>query len=406
MPPYLPQLHSFLATVGGKLLQEDRMRIYEAVAHVISAMPMAQAAQSLHTFSVDILGRMHTIVAKESLPTKQELSELCDGLENLEAMLAIIQSFGEELPPSCANSAQEAWSVFDPMLTKLATNYDVSERITRVLRGGLRFFGTSVMPAVPPLLMRMALSYESSGFSSFLWIIGKIVDLCGEGAPPTVRDGIRQAYERATSKTVTLLQQRNIRDMPDVMEDYIQLLLQLQDRLPDIFFESPSFPTAVRVAIAALSLIHSDVIFAALDLLRAIVTHDCLDSSTTTRPSPKFIVYASAIRSVIQDEGPVLLANLLNGIVNDFPQESTSTVITIIRMLAITFPKELVIWLPQALDQVAMAASFTPAKNQLLTDITKAVNAGELDKVKHAVIAFHRFSMKSRDRRRVVPFEQ
>ncbi len=306
-------------------------------------------------------------------------------------MLAIIQSFGEELPPSCANSAQEAWSVFDPMLTKLATNYDVSERNTRVLRGGLRFFGTSVMPAVPPLLMRMALSYESSGFSSFLWIIGKIVDLCGEGAPPTVRDGIRQAYERATSKTVTLLQQRNIRDMPDgkstiklslnpilrqvpfssVMEDYIQLLLQLQDRLPDIFFDSPSFPTAVRVAIAALSLIHSDVIFAALDLLRAIVTHDCLDSSTTTRPSPKFIVYASAIRSVIQDEGPVLLANLLNGIVNDFPQESTSTVITIIRMLSITFPKELVIWLPQALDQVAMAASFTPAKNQLLTDITK-----------------------------------
>lgn len=382
------------------------MRIYEAVAHVISAMPMAQAAQSLHTFSVDILSKMHAIVIKESPPTKQELAELCDGLENLEAMLAIVQTFGEELPPSCANSAQEAWSVFDAMLSKLATNHDVSERVTRVLRGGLRLFGTSAMPVVPSLLMRMALSYESSGVPSFLWIMGKVIDLCSEGAPPAVQDGIKQAYERGTSKTVILLQQCNIREMPDVMEDYIQLLLQLQDRVPDILFESPSFPVAVRVAIAALTLIHSDVIFAALDMLRAIVTHDCLDSSTTSRPSPKFTAYATAIRNVVQEEGPVLLANLLNGIVNDFPQESVSTVITIIRMLAIAFPKQLVAWLPQVLDQVPMAASFTPAKNQLLTDITKAVNTGDLDQVKHAVIAFHRFSMKSRDRRRVVPFEQ
>lgn len=311
-----------------------------------------------------------------------------DGLENLEAMLGVIQTFGEELPPSCATSAQEAWSVFDQMLNKLATNYDVSERITRVLRGGLRFFGTSAMPVVPSLLMRMTVSYELSGISSFLWIIGKIVDLCGDGSSAAVRDGIKQAYERGTSKTVTLLQQRNIRDMPDgvsvsllikfniyevlvVVEDYIQLLLQLLDRVPDIFFESPSFPTAIRVAIAALTLIHSDVIFAALTLLRSIVTHDCMDTSTTTTPPPKFIAYAAAIRSVIIDEGSGLLANLLNGIVNDFPQESTSTVITIVRLLAIHFPKELVVWLPQALDQVAMAASFTPAKDQLIVDITK-----------------------------------
>ena len=155
------------------------------------------------------------------------------------------------------------------------------------------------------------------------------------------------------------------------MEDYIQLLLQLQERVPDIFFESPSFPTAIRVAIAVLSLIHSDVIFAALTLLRSIVTHDCMDTSSTTKPSPKFVAYAAAIRSVIIDEGTSLLANLLNGILNDFPQESTSTVITIIRLLAIHFPKELVVWLPQALDQVAMPASFTPAKEQLLTDITR-----------------------------------
>ena len=76
MVPYLPQLHSFLSSVGTKMLQDDRRRMYEAVAHVISAMPMEQAAQSLQTFSVDIISKVHLVTTANTIVTKQELQDV------------------------------------------------------------------------------------------------------------------------------------------------------------------------------------------------------------------------------------------------------------------------------------------------------------------------------------------
>ena len=76
MISYLPQLHSFLKSLDGKLHQDDRMRLYEAVAHVISAMPMEQAAQSLQTFIVDIMGKIREIAGRSHVATKQELTDI------------------------------------------------------------------------------------------------------------------------------------------------------------------------------------------------------------------------------------------------------------------------------------------------------------------------------------------
>jgi transportin-3 len=50
--------------------------VYEAIAYVISAMPMNKAAESLRTFSLDILSQIHTISSKSTAVTKQELKEV------------------------------------------------------------------------------------------------------------------------------------------------------------------------------------------------------------------------------------------------------------------------------------------------------------------------------------------
>lgn len=47
--------------------------VYEAIAHVISAMPMENAADALKTFSVDILAQVHTVTA-QSAPSKADLN--------------------------------------------------------------------------------------------------------------------------------------------------------------------------------------------------------------------------------------------------------------------------------------------------------------------------------------------
>ncbi|EGO05222.1 hypothetical protein SERLA73DRAFT_82769 [Serpula lacrymans var. lacrymans S7.3] len=397
---FLPTLHTFLSTTGSKLAQDDRRQVYEAIAYVISAMPMDKAAESLRTFSLDILAQVHTVTSKATPATKQELKALEFGLENLEVMLHVIGPFGDVLPAACENSCQEAWSVFDAFLAKYAFDFDTSERATRVLRHGLTFFGKTALSIAPSVISRMVTSFEATGFSNYLWIAGKFVGAFGNEENATIRSAFRVLYERTTNKLVDLLQSKTPRDIPDVLEDYVHLLTQLAEFAPEAFFQSPVFPLAFRATMAALTLVHSDTIFASLDLFRIILTHDCLDSQTPQPPN--FPLYATAISGVIDKEGFEFVGYLLAGVIGDFPEDSTSSVVSIFRAISMLRSSQLLSWLPAILHQLPSSSAPPQAKTAFLEEVTSAVNTGQFDKVKYGVITFHRASRKARDRRRVM----
>ena len=115
------------------------------------------------------------------------------------------------------------------------------------------------------------------------------------------------------------------------MEDYLRMLQQLVDHAPDVLFPSPAFAIAFRAAMAGLTLIQTDIVFTALDFVRNILTHDCLNPQPN--PPPKFPVYAAAIRPVVEAEGLELVGCLLSGLTGDFPEESASSVVTIISVI-------------------------------------------------------------------------
>ncbi|KAF9229185.1 ARM repeat-containing protein [Gyrodon lividus] len=401
---FLPTLHTFLTTTGSKLVQEDRRQVYEAIAYVISAMPMEKAAESLRTFSFDILSQIHAVTGKTTPITKQELKEIGYGLENLEVMLHVIGPFGDQLPAPCQNSCREIWSIFDGFISKYAFDYDIAERTTRVLRHGVTLFGQSTLQVAPSVLSRMVTSFEATGFSAFLWIAGKIVGRFGHESDSTLRSAFQSLFERSTNKIVGLLQSKAPRDVPDVLEDYVQLLLQVLEMVPDIFFQSTAFPLAFRASMAALTLIHSDLVFAALDLFRNILTHDSLVPSSTQ--SPKSALYAAAIKAVMEKEGFELVGHLLSGLVGDFPEDSTAVVVSIFRSAAVLFSSRLLTWLPPVLQQLSTSGVPNEVKQQFLVDVTNAVNTGQYDKVKYGILVLHRASRKARDRRRVAPLEQ
>jgi transportin-3 len=214
-------------------VQEDKVVVYEAIAHVISAMPMDQAAQSLKTFASTILAGVFTSANKPGPATKQELQEVGstffllfalesirlyqtkDGLANLEVMLHVVGSFGEQLPPSCQGTCQEVWPVFDAFLAKHGSDYDSAEHVTRVLRHALNLFGEAVLPIASDVLGRMSASFASSGLSCYLWIASKVHSRFGNEEDPLLRDAVRDVYERSTQKLLTLLQEKSAAMLPD-----------------------------------------------------------------------------------------------------------------------------------------------------------------------------------------------
>lgn len=130
-------------------------------------------------------------------------------------MLAIIETYGEDLPTGCANSCEEAWAIIDVILSKYGDQHDIAERTTRVIRAGLRFFGRSASLVVSSVLARMSIGFEATGFASYTWIAGKIISLFGEDDNLDMHAAIKDAYERSTTKVVTLLQGQDLRELPD-----------------------------------------------------------------------------------------------------------------------------------------------------------------------------------------------
>ncbi|KDR84886.1 hypothetical protein GALMADRAFT_53692 [Galerina marginata CBS 339.88] len=396
---FLPTLHTFLTTTGTKLVQDDRRQVYEAIAYVISAMPMNRAAESLKTFSLDILAQVHAISTKPTPPTKAEIEEVGNGLENLEVMLHVIQGCGEDLPPACNNTCQEAWIIFDNFLSNYGLSYDLAERTTRVLRRGIDLFSKSALSVAPSVVSRMSLAFEATGYPSFLWIAGKIIGRYGNEKDPALKAAIQEIFERSTNKVAALLHIKTPGEIPDVLEDYLQMLLQFVTLAPDILFVSTSFALAFRCAMTGLTVVHSDIIFAALDLFRSILTHDCMEPVTPATPA-KFPIYAASVRDAMNKEGLQFVACILNGLVGDFPEDAASIVVTIFRALVYIWSNQLLTWLPPVLEQLPVTNVPIEAKTQFLRDVTTAVNTRQYDKVKHAILALDRASRKARDRRR------
>jgi transportin-3 len=396
---FLPTLHSFLTTTGTKLVQDDKRQVYEAIGHVISAMPMNAAADALKTFSLDILAQVHTLASKSTPPTKAEIETVGDGLENLEVMLTVVQSWGEELPASCRSTCQETWTIFDALLANYGLNYDLSERATRVLRRGLDIFSNSALHMAPSVLNRMSLAFEATGFPSFLWIAGKVMGRFSNEIDPALKSAIKEILERSTAKVASLLHVKSPGEIPDVLEDYVQMLLQYLSLSPEILFGSSAFSLAFRCAMMGLTVIHTDIVFATLDLFRGILTHDCLESRTAGTPA-KYAPWAAAIQDAMNKEGQQFVAYILNGFVSDFPEDGASTVVSIFRALASGWPQQLLVWLPPILERLPAATIPNESKAKFLQDVTTTINSRQFDRIKSAVLAFDRASRKARDRRR------
>jgi transportin-3 len=158
-----------------------------------------------------------------------------------------------------------------------------------------------------------------------------------------------------------------------VLEDYIRMLSNMVEFAPDIFFDSSAFLVAFRIALAALTLIHTDTVFASLDLIRVILTHDCLAPEPLKHPPPKFPLYANAIHQAVDKEGFELASLLVTGIVGDFPEEATSIVVTLFRVLASLWPSRLQQWAPVILQSIPAASAPEEAKVRFMKDLNEYV---------------------------------
>lgn len=204
--PFLPQLHSFIQSVSTKLAAADLLDLTAAIAHIIIAMPPSEIPQTLSTFAMPNLELVHTLVQQPTPASRDDLRKACDALERIDLYLSIVERLSEGIPPECASTCSQAWSILDGFLAKYGSDSMVAEKTCVAIRRGLTFFEDRAFEVAPAILERMASSFEQAPASSYLWITGKLVANFAYQEDPAFRELVKRTFERVSSKLFEMLQ--------------------------------------------------------------------------------------------------------------------------------------------------------------------------------------------------------
>ena len=205
--PYLPQLHTFFQTVVTTLGSEDLLDITAAIAHIIAVMPLEEAAAALQLFCMPNIETLHAITSSPTEATKADLRTACDALERLDMLLAVVGPFPPPgLPPSCQSTCAQIWPILDAFIAKYGQQRIVSEKVCICIRRGLQFFGEAAFSIAPAVLERMAVAFESSASSSYLWITAKLVPSFARRKDPSFDAALKNVVERESAKIFDMLQ--------------------------------------------------------------------------------------------------------------------------------------------------------------------------------------------------------
>lgn len=137
-------------------------------------------------------------------------------------MIRTVPPMGDELPESCQGTVLDVWGVLDALLQRHGAERAIAERTCSTLRYGLEFFGAHAIPAVLSLLERLSACYESTGFASFVWIIGKTTRFFGDEEAPELRTAFARAFERVSQQTFGLLKIQRPEDVPDSAFEFFE----------------------------------------------------------------------------------------------------------------------------------------------------------------------------------------
>ncbi|KIR32111.1 transportin-3 [Cryptococcus deuterogattii MMRL2647] len=354
--PFLPQLHMFMEGAGERLGQEDVVEVCEAIAYIIDGMLPAEAASALSQFCSPLITRIQTLLSlSPSVPSSSasvsegDLEKISDMLEQVDAYLSIVRTLSP-FPSSCHPTAGRVYAILDVLLENFGAEVLVGSRVGAEGEDGDRSGGTRGGGGlVSQLIKRMQTSFEETGYASYLWIMGKIVDRFSdmilsstsggetEAAGRMVGELLGRGFESVTTSLGRLLERKVAVEIPDA---------------------SPLLPLALSHTLQALTCPATSIILTSVDVLALLSSHLSLSpspsaaSTSSSRAStPK---NPSAVRPIFAQYARPTLSLLLKGLIADFPDEASEPIGQVLVHFAVAFGGggEMEAWVGEALAGV------------------------------------------------------
>ncbi|KAJ3385809.1 Nuclear import receptor [Lobulomyces angularis] len=322
MIDYLTQLHPFYNQVISNLSKVDRIEMTEAIANVISAVPLENMLSTVQSFTLPIAQRLHDIANRTVANGDGLESIVSEAKELLDNLSLFVKIISPKIPKNHSHPMVELMQGFWPIFTKLLDNYGstpIAVGVSRILRYSMENYRDHMLPLLPLIIQKMMEGYESTASSTYLWIANKCV-LVYASESSTTGVELGNVIVKLTTITVSLFRNcSRLDDIPDVVEDYFIVVESYAEQCPNLFCKLPVLGQIIQTALGCLSVENLASLKAVLEFI------DNFLSMIAPRKKPSIASKDSQYftkSTILPEYGYAILKTILDGMLFTFPWES------------------------------------------------------------------------------------
>ncbi|KAG0343249.1 Nuclear import receptor [Podila horticola] len=377
---YLNQLHTFFVGVTNKLSDTDLLEVTEAVAHVVAAVPNENLANVFKMFCLPIAQQLAELASKNQAELGDDIPRIIDNLSQLKIFFETVnpQVAPTEAHP-CVPIVQELWPILDTLADRVGGIDEVARPLAGCWRSTIISYRTHYAPLLPTIMARLTKSFELTGLGQYLWVASRVVREFGESSPaPTL-----QLVESLSVSMWQILQKYSgqFNEIPDVVEDYFNLVSDTMLACPREFLHSNLFPTVFNAMLASFSLNEQYSLASVFRFCRIVLDHmndlqmpphppsrspTSTASSSSSSPSSRLSINdVTIVKAQFVEHGTVFMTQLIHGLIYNFPFEVQGEATGIVKATTLFCPQESVLWYGKAVSAL---------ENMSASDVQKAVD--------------------------------
>jgi transportin-3 len=407
---YMTQLQQFYESHVDALPSGSQEEITEGVAAVLDKQPLDTLYESFKLCAEPIVNRVMTM-AQAAVEKEQKLA-VADKLNLITIMVQGVRPYVEASQPHPAvQCCQEIFPILAAICERFVEFTPIVERICRCWRYMVLQYRFHTLPMLPQLAEKLSQGFTASRQGCFLWATDSIVrefSDVSENVPQQTTDAIYAFYEQQATTFLRALNDLSPEQLPDVIEDFFRLSLDVLLYHPNKILLSNLMSTILSAASTSLTLLKEEPLIATLHFLRDFLGYggDNAPSSSfdgdgqyRNRTNPQQI--QEAVKKLTLAEGEQLVQRCMTGMMYTFPQDCFPDASGVLLGLFQLLPVEVASWTAKTVSMLPQGSIAPQEQERLLRNIRQRVENGEVRKIRSLLQDF----TNSYRRRNVAPRE-
>ncbi|THW11248.1 ARM repeat-containing protein [Aureobasidium pullulans] len=402
------QLQTFYETVINRLPPTSQEEITEGMASVLSKQPVDQIYASFKMCCDPVVKRLMDM-AQSATDEKEKLA-LAD---HLNLITIFVQWIQPEIRPGEPHPAVQYCQEIFPVLAAIAENFSnftpILERVCRCWRYIVLSYRTHTAPLLPVLAEKLAAGFAASRQGCFLWATDSIVREFtdeSEGISPETTQAIFSFYVQQATNFLRALNDLPPEQLPDVIEDFFRLCVDVQAYHSRSFIANELTPTILSAASTSLTLLKDEPILATLHFLRDFLAYGGENAPTSTfSEDPNRRVNSpemqNAVKTLISQQGEVLVQRLMTGMMYTFPADCFPDASGVLLSMFQLLPEATATWTANTVSMLPSGSISPQEQERLLRNIEQRIQSGDTRKIRTLLQDF----TNSYRRRNVAPRE-